>query len=40
VGAAMREGGRLRITRGGKDVPGDSLHRGAIRLARGTNFDA
>jgi Protein of unknown function (DUF3253) len=39
VAAAMRDAGRLRITRGGNDVPGDSLHRGAIRLARGPDFD-
>jgi hypothetical protein len=38
--AAMRNNGRLRITRGGVDVPGDELHRGAIRLARGPDFDA
>jgi hypothetical protein len=40
VAAAMRSEGRLRITRGGVDVPADALHRGAIRLARGTGFDA
>ena len=40
VAATMRDAGRLRITRGGNDVPGDSLHRGAIRLARGPDFDA
>ena len=38
--AAMRDAGRLRITRGGVDVPNDTLHRGAIRLARGSDFDA
>ena len=40
VAATMRDAGRLCITRGGNDVPGDSLHRGAIRLARGPDFDA
>jgi Protein of unknown function (DUF3253) len=40
VAETMRDAGRLRITRGGNDVPGDSLHRGAIRLARGPDFDA
>jgi Protein of unknown function (DUF3253) len=40
VAAAMREAGRLRITRGGVEVPGDALHRGAIRLARGLDFGA
>jgi hypothetical protein len=35
VAAAMRDAGRLRITRSGADVPNSSLHRGAIRLARG-----
>jgi hypothetical protein len=40
VAAAMRDEGRLRITRGGADVPGDELHRGAIRLARGHDFGA
>jgi hypothetical protein len=40
VAAAMRNLGRLRITRGGSDVPGDSLHRGVTRLARGPEFDA
>ena len=39
VAAAMRDQGRVRITRGGVDLPGDALHRGAIRLARGPNFD-
>ena len=39
VAAAMRDAGRLRITRGGVDVPRDELHRGAIRLARGPDFD-
>jgi hypothetical protein len=38
--AAMRDEGRLRITRGGVDVPSDALHRGAIRLARGRDFGA
>jgi hypothetical protein len=40
VAASLRDAGRLRITRGGTDVPGDLLHRGAIRLARGPDFDA
>jgi hypothetical protein len=40
VAAAMRDEGRLRITRGGVDVPSDALHRGAIRLARGPDFGA
>lgn len=40
VAAALRDEGRLRITRGGIDVPTDALHRGAIRLARGLGFDA
>jgi hypothetical protein len=40
VAAAMRESGRLRITRGGVDVPGSALHHGAIRLARGPDFGA
>ena len=39
VAAAMRDAGRVRITRGGVDVPRDELHRGAIRLARGPDFD-
>ena len=38
VAAAMRDAGRVRITRGGVDVPRDELHRGAIRLARGPDF--
>ncbi len=38
VAAAMRDQGRLRITRGAVDVPDIALHRGAIRLARGTGF--
>ena len=38
--AAMRDAGRLRITRAGVDVPSDELRRGAIRLARGPEFDA
>jgi hypothetical protein len=40
VAAAMRDAGRLRITRGGGDVPNAALHRGAIRLARGPDFGA
>jgi hypothetical protein len=38
VATAMRQEGRLRITRGGVDVASDALHRGAIRLARGPDF--
>ena len=40
VAAAMHAAGRLRITRGGVDVPDDLLHRGAIRLKRGPDFEA
>jgi Protein of unknown function (DUF3253) len=40
VAAVMRDAARVRITRGGVDVLGDSLHRGAIRLARGLGFNA
>jgi Protein of unknown function (DUF3253) len=40
VAEAMRDAGRLRITRGGVDVPNEALHRGAIRLARGPDFNA
>jgi Protein of unknown function (DUF3253) len=40
VAAAMRDARRLRITCGGADVPNDALHRGAIRLARGPDFNA
>jgi Protein of unknown function (DUF3253) len=40
VAAAMREGGRLRITYGGVDMPDNTLHRGPIRLKRGPDFDA
>ena len=39
VAATMCDAGRVRITRGGVDVPRDELHRGAIRLARGPDFD-
>jgi Protein of unknown function (DUF3253) len=39
MAAAMRDEGRVRITRGSVDVPADELHRGAIRLARGPDFD-
>jgi hypothetical protein len=39
VAVAMRKKGRVCIMRGGVDVPGDELHRGAIRLARGPDFD-
>ena len=39
VAAVMRDAARLRITRGGVDVPSDELHRGAIRLARGPDFN-
>ena len=38
VAAAMRDDGRLRITRGGVEVKPDELHRGAIRLARGPGY--
>jgi hypothetical protein len=37
--ARLRASGRLRITRGGQDIAPDSLHHGAIRLARGPAFD-
>jgi hypothetical protein len=40
VAAAMRDARRLRITRGGADVTYAALHHGAIRLARGPDFDA
>jgi hypothetical protein len=40
VAAVMRDAGRLRITRGGVEVPSDTLHSGAIRLVRGPDFDA
>lgn len=40
VAAAMCAKGGLRITRRGIDVPMSDLHRGAIRFARGPNFDA
>jgi leucyl aminopeptidase (aminopeptidase T) len=40
VAATMRDAARLRITRGGVDLPIDAQHRGAIRLARGPDFDA
>jgi hypothetical protein len=40
VAAAMRDEGRLRITRGGVEVPSNALHRGAIRLKRGPDFGA
>lgn len=39
VAAAMRDAGSVRITRSGVDLPNDVLHRGAIRLARGPDFD-
>jgi Protein of unknown function (DUF3253) len=39
VAAAMRDKGRVRVARGGINVPGSELHRGAIRLARGPDFD-
>ncbi len=38
VAVTMRDDGRLRITRGGVDVPSVELNRGAIRLARGPGF--
>ena len=40
VAATMRDEGRLRITRGGVDVPNNALNRGAIRLKRGLDFGA
>lgn len=40
VAAALRDEGRLRITRGGIDVAPAALHRGVIRLARGPGFEA
>ena len=39
VADAMRSRGRVRITRGGADVAPTSLHRGAVRIARGPNFE-
>ncbi len=39
VAALMRNERRLRITRGGADVSADSLHHGAIRLSRGSEFN-
>ena len=39
VAAALCQQGRLRITRRGIDVPLADLHHGAIRLARGPNFE-
>jgi Protein of unknown function (DUF3253) len=38
VATLMRDQGRLRITRGGVDVPNAEVHRGAIRLLRGPDF--
>ncbi len=38
VADLLRDEGRLRITRKGVDVPSDTLHQGAIRLARGPGF--
>jgi Protein of unknown function (DUF3253) len=38
VAAAMRDEGRLRITRGDADVTRDELYRGAVRLKRGSDF--
>ena len=38
VAAGMRAEGLLRITSRGVDVQNDALHRGAIRLARGSGF--
>lgn len=40
VAAALRNEGRLRITRGGVDVSNDALDRGAIRLCRGPDLNA
>jgi hypothetical protein len=39
VAARLRDAHRLRITRGGDDIEPATLHRGAIRLARGPRFD-
>jgi hypothetical protein len=39
VAAYLCDAGRLRITRGGRDIEPATLHTGAIRLARGPNFD-
>jgi hypothetical protein len=39
VAAAMRDEGRLRITRGGVDIRTEALHHGAIRFARGPDFN-
>jgi hypothetical protein len=38
VAARLRDAQRLRITRGGHDIDADTLHTGAIRLARGPRF--
>jgi Protein of unknown function (DUF3253) len=38
--AALADSGRVRITRGGADVPRHEIHHGAIRLVRGPHFDA
>jgi Protein of unknown function (DUF3253) len=40
VAAALRDDGRLLITRGGIEVPEHELHHGAIRLKRGPDFGA
>jgi Protein of unknown function (DUF3253) len=39
VAGALRDDGRLRVTRGGIDIAPAALHRGAIRLARGPGFE-
>jgi hypothetical protein len=39
VAARLRDAGRLRITRGGRDIDPAALHTGAIRLVRGPRFD-
>ena len=39
VAAHLCEAGRLRITRGGRDIDPATLHTSAIRLARGPRFD-
>jgi hypothetical protein len=39
VAARLRADGRLRVTRGGRDIDPGTLHTGAIRLARGPRFD-
>jgi hypothetical protein len=38
--ARLRDEGRLRITHGGTEIAPGELHRRAIRLARGADFEA